>query len=205
MENFDSSKYIPQQEEGAQSNATAEKRLDTETAAKQFFEKAAERLLNVNKWRDYTGVLTADFQLCDSKGNEVQRPVQLHDHFRIDIPGPGSTTGGGYDWVHVEALEKPESDDEEMLLMRVRPVANPTGEKEDVAHFFTDDSTSTFMIRRIGNIVTAEVHGRNEKPNIHAGSLTDKARNIFAGVVAVSLFSKYQWKSLAEGLLNFEL
>jgi hypothetical protein len=205
MENFDPSTHLPQQEEGAQSNTTSEKLLDTEVVAKQFFEAASKRLLNVNEWRDYAGALTADFQLCDNKGNEVQRTAQLHDHFRIDIPGPGSTAGRGYDWVHVEALERFESADEEMLLIRVRPVPDPTGDKEDVAHFFTDDSTSTFMIRRMGNKVTAEVHGRNEKPNIHAGSLIDKARNVFAGVVAVSLFSKYQWKSLAEGLLNFEL
>lgn len=205
MENLDPVDHIPPQEEGAQSNTAAEKLLDTEVIAKQFFDKAAARLMNVNEWRGYTGVLTAAFQLFDNKGKEVQRTVQLHDHLRIDIPGPGSTTGGGYEWVHVEALERYLSPEEEMLLMRVRPVPNPKSDKEDVAHFFTDESTSTFIVRRTGNKVSAEVHGRNEKPNINADSFIDKARNVFAGVVAASLFSKYQWKSLAEGLLDFEL
>jgi hypothetical protein len=39
MENLDSLKYVPPQQEGAQSNTTAEKTLDTEVLAKQFFDK----------------------------------------------------------------------------------------------------------------------------------------------------------------------
>ena len=205
MENSDSLKYIPSQQEGAQSNTTAEKTLDSEVLAKQFFEKTATRLMNVNEWSSYTGVFTADFQLYDSKGNEVQRPVQMHDYFKIDVPGPGTITGEGYDWVQVETLEKYTAPQEDMVLITVRPTHNPLNDKKDIAHFFTDESTSSFIVKRTGIKVTAEVHGRNEKPNTKADSIIDKARNVFAGSVAVSLFSKYQWKSMAEGLLNFEL
>lgn len=205
MENLDSLKYVPPQEEGAQSNTTAEKTLDTEVLAKQFFDKAVNRLMNVNDWSSYTGALTANFQLCDSKGNEVQRPVEMHDYFKIDVPGPGTVTGDGYDWVQVEALEKYTAAHEDMVLITVRPANNPLNDKEDVAHFFTDESTSSFIVKRTGTKVTVEVHGRNEKPNTKADSIIDKARNVFAGSVAVSLFSKYQWKSLVEGLLDFEL
>jgi hypothetical protein len=205
MENLDSLKYVPPQQEGAQSNTTAEKTLDTEVLAKQFFDKTATRLMNINNWSSYTGALTADFQLCDSKGNEVQRPVQMHDYFKINVPGPGTVTGDGYDWVQVEALEKYTAPHEDMVLITVRPTNNPLSDKKDIAHFFTDESTSSFIVKRTGIKVTAEVHGRNEKPNTKADSIIDKARNVFAGSVAVSLFSKYQWKSLVEGLLDFEL
>jgi hypothetical protein len=102
-------------------------------------------------------------------------------------------------------LEKYTALHEDMVLITVRPTNNPLSNKEDVAHFFTDDSTSSFIMKRTGTNVRAEVHGRNEKPNTKADSIIDKARNVFAGSVAVSLFSKYQWKSLVEGLLDFEL
>lgn len=205
MENLDTSAYIPVQTEGVENNSIAEKTLDTEMAAKEFFSAAAKRLMDVNAWGTYTGPLTASFQLCDSKGDEVQRTVKLHDHFKINIPGPGNTAGEGYDWVRVEELKRFQAPDEDMLLIRVRPAANPLNNKTDVAHFLSDSATSSFVVKRKGTMVAAEVHGRNEKPNVEAESVLDKARNALAGTAAVALVSKYQWKSLVNGLLDFEI
>ena len=194
---------IPAQISGAKRDSVAEKKFGDRPAATGYFQKVCARLLQVNQWKKYAGDFTAEFQLFDSSGKEADRAVQLHDHFRIDIPGPGSRAGDGYDWVQVERLEKYESDDEDFLLMTVRPVAKPTGRSGDTAHFFSDESTSTFIINRLENTVTAEVHGRNEKPNTDVELPADKARNAIAGTVAIIGFSKFEWQSLAEGLLNY--
>jgi hypothetical protein len=71
-----------------------------------------------------------------------------------------------------------------------------------VAHFFTEEATSNFMVKRVGNKVSAEVHGRNEKPNTEAEKLVDKARNTAVATGAVTGFAKLQWKSLVNGLIK---
>ncbi len=189
---------VPEQHEGTESNTESVKEFASEQEASAFFTQAAERLKNVNEWHHYAGKLTADFTLTDQNGEPVQRAVQVGDHFRIDIPGPGPATGGGYDWVQVEAIdEKPD-----VLTIRVRPATNPQNERHDVAHFFADSATSSFVVVREGRKVKAAVYGRNEKPNVDAEKAVDKVRNAAVATGAVSGFAKLQWKSLVEGLLK---
>ena len=204
MEHKKADDLIPQQEAGVESNTEAEVIFSNEQEARLFFEVACERLVNVNAWHDYAGTGTAEFSLCDGAGNEVQRTAQKGDHFKIDIPGPGSMTGEGYDWVQIEAIEKVESPEEESLVIRVRPATNPHNERTDTAHFFTEEATSNFVIRRQGLKVKAEVHGRNEKPNVKAEAVVDKARNAAVATGAITAFSKYQWKSLVNGLVKLD-
>jgi hypothetical protein len=161
-------------------------------------------LLGVNNWHHYAGKLAADFQLTDSNGKEVNRPVEKADHFKIDIPGPGPVTGDGFDWVQVEAIEENEEGEEQSITIRVRPATNPNNERKDIAHFFSDDATSCFMVKRQHNTVTAAVYGRNEKPNTQTETLSDKARNAAVAGGAITGFSKLQWKSLVNGLVKKE-
>ena len=74
-----------------------------------------------------------------------------------------------------------------------------------MAHFLSDDATSTFIISRKNNTITASVHGRNEKPNTEAAGLLDKIRNAIVGTTAVAGISKIQWKLLVKGLLDEEI
>ena len=194
---------IPPQEAGAQSDTYAFKKLDDDTTAKLFFKVVCDRLKNVNSWQKYSGDLTADFRLCDEKGNEVDRSVQKSDRFKIDVPGPGTIAGNGYDWVKVEAIEESALSEGEMIMLRVRPASNPTDEKNDTAHFFTEDSTSSFIVKRIKDTVSAEVHGRNEKLNVGTGNILDKTRNALAGAAAIAGASEFQWKSLTKGLIDY--
>jgi hypothetical protein len=71
-----------------------------------------------------------------------------------------------------------------------------------VAHFFSDEATSNFIVQRRGLEVIAAVLGRNEKPNTGAEKIIDKARNTAVATGAVTAFSKLQWKSLVNGLLG---
>jgi hypothetical protein len=186
---------IPEHNEGMQTNTESSIELSTEEEAKDFFNIVKERLLQVNHWHQYGGTGTADFQLTDEKGNPVKRMPQKGDHFKIDIPGPGSVTGEGHDWVQIEEV----LEEENCAAIRVRPATNPTNDRSDVAHFFKDTATSSFIVKKEGKKITAGIYGRNEKPNIKTETVVDKIRNAVIGSGAITGFSKLQWKSLVNG------
>jgi hypothetical protein len=193
---------VPEQKTGNSSDTEASVSFNSEQKAKQFYEVVKQRLLQVNNWQKWAGAATARFQLTDATGIDVQRTVQQGDHFKIDIPGPGPVTGDGYDWVHVEQVEEKADAHTEHVSIQVRPATNPNNSRHDVAHFFSEDASSCFIAKRDSNTVTAAVHGRNEKPNTHAETLVDKARNAAVATGAVAAFSKLQWKSLVNGLVK---
>lgn len=195
---------LPEKEEGSHKDFEAKEETATVEGAKKLFESAKERLLNVNRWNIICGEASATFRLTDEKGHEIDENPKVGYYFKIDIPAPGSKTGEGYDWVKVEAIEEKEnqSEDSEFLAIRVRPSKNPLNTGDNVAHFFSDKSTSNFVVLREKNVVTAAVLGRNEVVNTHAGSLLDKLRNVIIGTGAAGGFSNPQWKSLVNGLLS---
>ena len=193
---------VPHNETGRETNTERSRQFESIEVARAFFQKVKERLLDVNSWQRMAGTATACFQLTDPQGREVQRHVRKEDHFKIDIPGPGPETGEGYDWVRVEAIEQEEGEEYEMAAIRVRPASNPRNDRSDIAHFFTDEASSCFLVKREKNKVTAGVYGRNEKPNTAAETLVDKARNTAVAAGAMTGFSKLQWKSLVNGLME---
>lgn len=193
---------VPPQQEGGQTNTEAVEVLPTESDAREFFGVVKNRLLNVNSWHDYAGKGTADFQLTDAQGQEVERTAQKGDHFKIDIPGPGSVSGEGFDWVQIEEIAEVHNEEGDSIAIRVRPATDPQNDKPDVAHFFTSEATSNFVVTRKGAEVKAAVYGRNEKPNTEAEALVDKVRNTAVATGATSGFSNIQWKSLVTGLLQ---
>jgi hypothetical protein len=193
---------VPSNETGAKSDTENSITFSSANDAKEFFAIVKHRLLNINDWHLLTGTASASFILTDEKGNKVQRQAQLGDHFKIDIPGPGNKTGKGYDWVQIEAIEDTSSENEDEVSIRVRPSDSPQQSSDDVAHFFSEEATSTFTVERKNNIVIASVHGRNEKPNTHSESVIDKVRNAVVATGAILGLNKPQWKSLVKGLLK---
>ncbi len=195
---------IPSQESGTASTTEEKKSLPDIASARIFYKEVKDRLLNVNQWHSYAGKASAAFVLCDEVGNPVQRLPVKGDHFQIDIPGPGPVSGDGYDWVQVEAMEEVQTPEIEQITIRVRPATSPKNEKSDVAHFFSADATSNFLVQRDGNTITAAVLGRNEKANTEADTIVDKARNTAVATGAVTAFSKLQWSNLVRGLIGAE-
>lgn len=194
---------IPENRSGSSVDVEDSVRFSSTDEAQTFFQQLKERLFQVNQWHEYAGPLSADFQLTDKDGTVVERKPQNGDHFRIKVPGPGIQSGNGYDWVQVEEIRESAEGLDDCTLIRVRPTQNPTGDKSDVAHFFTDEATSNFIIKREGTMVTAGVYGRNEKPNVKAAEdLLDKVRNAVVGTGGVAAFSKLQWQALVKGLLQ---
>jgi hypothetical protein len=193
---------IPSQETGSEMNAVEKATFNSSAEAAEFYQVAKERLLDVNRWAKVSALPSSTFLLCDSSGAEVNRHVKEGDYFKIDIPGPGTSAGDGYDWVKVEHLQEEEVNGTDIISIRVRPAANPNTPDQDTAHFFKDTATSTFQVKRIGREVFAEVHGRNEQPNTDTEHVTDNVRNTLVGSSAKIGFSFPQWKGLVAGLVK---
>lgn len=192
---------VPAQHTGIRKDIADQVEFDSPEAARAFFQTARKRLLDVNNWHTLCEGLTSVFSLRDAKGSLVGRSAQTGDYFQIDLPGPGNQAGKGYDWVRVETVEDRSDDGKELTLMRVRPAPNPLNRTEAPAHFLEDDATSTFLVRRRGAIVSAEVHGRNERANLRAEGLGDKVRNVVTLLGSWLGFSDLQWKALVKALL----
>jgi hypothetical protein len=196
---------IPEHQEGTAVDVEDFIEFTTEEEGRAFFQQVKERLLNITDWHQHAGALSASFTLTDQHGNEVERKPQKGDHFKIKIPAPGIQTGEGYDWVQIEDILESAEGVDECTSIRVRPTSSPVNENRDVAHFYTDEATSNFIVKRQGRKVIVGVYGRNEKPNVKtADGLLDKVRNALVGTGGVTGFSKLQLRALVNGLLKKE-
>jgi hypothetical protein len=195
---------VPSQHTGKEIEAKASLELNDEEKAKSFYDVVKERLLNVNAWHEKAGLISANFQIMDTNGEEVNRKVEKGDYFKIDIPGPGRSEGDGYDWVCVEELKEVSDGDMQSVGFRVRPSENPFGEKKETSHFYSNDATSNFIVTREGKKISVWIIDRNIKPNAEAASMTDKLRDTTIGMGAMGIFSKIQWQRLADALVKCE-
>lgn len=195
---------IPDQITGAETNTEHSITLPNTIDAVEKYKVVCRRLLDVNNWKEICGTGSAEFQLLDANGEEVDRQAQLNDYFKIDIPGPGTGSGDGYDWVNVEKIDstEPLNKEEQSFLMQVRPCSNPLSKTRDTSHFLSHKATSTFSVERRMNTITASVYGRNEIPNTKTHNVLDKIRNTIVGAGAVAGESKIQWTLLVKGLLK---
>jgi hypothetical protein len=193
---------IPEHTGGVDVNVEDSVELGTKAEARGFFDLVKGRLVNVNQWKDWAGGLSATFQLTDERGQDIDTFPRKGNYVKINIPAPGIVSGEGYDWVLIEEVKEEEEANREYVAIRVRPASSPLNTQEDVAHFYTDEATSNFIVKRDGTKVTAAVYGRNEKPNVKTETVIDKVRNAIVGTGAVTAFSKIQWKALVSGLLE---
>ncbi|MGZ3852522.1 MAG: hypothetical protein ACXVLT_14295 [Flavisolibacter sp.] len=202
MEDKNYTGLIPQNTDGKEITAEHSVTFSDATAAKSLYEQAKQRLLFVHDWGKITGKLSADFQLTDNRGREVERLAKKGDHFRIDILGPGSKAGEGYDWARVEDIKEVHEEGIDSIAILVRPASNPKTSNPNTAHFFSEKSTSTFVVAREGNKVTASIYDRNIEANEETKEPLDKIRNAVVGLSAKHGFSKLQWQALVEAFLN---
>lgn len=196
---------IPAQQEGEDADIIETVKAATEEDAKQIFRDARQRLFDVSHWEDISKGISASFVLTDKWGKPKEGIPAPGDYFRINIPGPGSAAVNGYDWVKVELVEdnSDAATSSEVAVIKVRPAKNPA-KQEGIAHFLDKEATSSFVVKRENKLVTASVHGRNEKPNTAAEKITDKIRNAIVGTAAVKGIAKIQWRKLVTGLLNIK-
>lgn len=193
---------IPPAGEGKNINLQEEKMLADKSAAEQLFELASKRLLNPREWKDLTGVGTASFKVIGPDKQEADRGLQKGDFVRIDIPGPGGSSGDGYDWVRVDMIEISDRSEDRFAGIKLVPCDNPLNDEPDAAHFFDENSSSTMIVTLNEKTVTASYHGRNETVNNETESVVDNIRNTVIAAGALLGFSEIQWKKLIRGFLS---
>ena len=202
MEEKNYTDEVPEsQENGTDVSAESAVELDNIEAATALFAHAKARLFDVNHWQDFAGEALAHFQITDAAGNDINGPVSEGCFFKIDVPGPATEDGDGFDWVRVESISAYESVDVESVGILVRPASNPASSHPETAHFYSSDSTSTFTVSREKTKVTAAVYDRNLKANKDSEGIIDQVRNFLVGIAGQITGSKIQWKSLTDGLI----
>ena len=189
---------VPPQQTGKAIDSEAYALLSTEKTAVVFYELVKNRIQYVNSWSVMAGKLSAEFQLVNKEGLEVFRKAQEGDYLRIDIMGPGSTAGGGFDWVKIEQMQ----DEPDRYGFRVRPASHPSARHSVPEHFYDEESTSTFQVVRVGRRVVVSISDRNTRPNDEATNVVDKVRNHVVAWAARARFSQIQWQALADGLVS---
>jgi hypothetical protein len=195
----------PPQETGRHTDFKYRKSFKEQADSHEAYKKAAQRLLLVNNWSVYAGTGSAKFTLTNNLGDELHGFAAEGLCFSIELPAPGSSAGDGLEWVMVEQIitEGSNKTAEEYVLMTVRPVPDPRKANTETAHFFSEVSTSTFIVKRNGKTVTAEALGRNETPNNSGVNIHDKIRNTVIALAARIGLSGPQWKKLVEGLIEY--
>lgn len=193
---------IPKQQTGASSDTISSVELDTSEAAQKHYEIVKARFLDINNWDKYAGEEKANFTLTSKDGKTIHSAPEVGNLFRITIPGPGNPSGDGDDWVQVEDIKHQTGADCESIAIRVRPAASPLDPSDETAHFYNEKATSTFIVKREKQTVTAEVHGRNEEPNNEDVNLLAKVRNTIVAIGGILAGSKFQWKALTKGLVS---
>jgi hypothetical protein len=193
------SNLIPANHQGKQVDLSEQKMFGNEQAARDGFALAMERLRHPGLWKELCGKGSASFMVTE--GTEG---ITKGGHIRIDIPGPGSVNGNGYDWVKVEMMEKQEGDDGQLFGIKLVPCADPGDKTAEPAHFFSDASSSTLIVERKELTVHASYHGRNEVANNKTGHPVEDIRNTLIAAGALAGLSELQWKKLLRGLLESE-
>lgn len=197
-----STDLVPSQEKGKSLDLAQKVIAADEDTAKKLFQDAVYLLCRPVLWHDTVGAVSASFYV---DGKQQEERIEPGDHIRIKIPGPGPSEGDGEDWVRVDVVEKnfDEQFDESFgVLLIVCP--NPHTTASAIAHFFGEGASSSLLLTRKDNTVTAHYKGRNESPNTEAPALKDKIRNIVVASGALAGISELQWMALLKGLVTYD-
>ena len=195
--------FIPTEKEGKNHDQEFSVDKASIAAAVTTFQNACTRLRLPGLWHGIAGMASAKFNLCTPGNIEPGRLLEINDYVSIIITGPAGILGEGADWVRVDNMQQdfiPAAD--ESFGLTLRACANPNTVVTDAAHFFETISTSTFLVKRTGTLVTINFYGRNEKPNTHTISVIDNVRNAMVAAAAVLGLSNLQWTALCKGLLS---
>jgi len=196
---------IPLQVKGSQTDMIQHIRLDSESDAEELYNTAKLRLLNMWNWSKIADGPSSEFELTDSTGHPVYRPAQCGDKFKIDLTAAGIIAGFN-DWVEIVSIEDEFDPFENIAVtaITVKATNDPTKYNDQSPHFFTNDATNTFLVRRIGQVVSVEIHGRNEIVKSIGMRILHRTRHYVGKIAAHLGFPMSEWKRLAKGLLGVQ-
>ncbi|WP_417431308.1 hypothetical protein [Halpernia sp.] len=168
----------------------------------RLFYKIETIFLNINCWGNLFYNATT-FQVVDNFERKKNENIIVGDFVKIKIPGPPNTSGKGFDWVKVKEMDFSKSKNCETLMIVLQPCSLPT-KKTFIAHFYTAESKSYFIIKKYQNKTSAEVHGRNEIPNYKNLPLINKLRNFFIANGGIFGLGKMNWEIWVKNILDKE-
>lgn len=98
--------------------------------------------------------------------------------------------------VHIGQITSLKHGGMDVVIMKVYPCADPTHNKQEVAHFFNDEASNTFILYRTTTHIQLSIHGRNEIPNTGSGRIRKKFAILFlqfSRLLALVKFSGNRW------------
>ncbi len=194
---------IPSQLQGDFQDIVSMQCADTIEIAIQNFEKVLQRLFAINEWHTLSDQVKTKFSLYDSETNQPTTDLKLENLIRIEVPGPGNPTGSGYDWTKIINIQnEKENGENPFAAITIKPCSPPGSSTETIAHFYTKKSSNTFIVRRIGSCIYAEVHGRNEEENTANVPVLDTIRNKAITVGAKLGMGGLNWLLFTKALLK---
>ena len=194
---------IPIQLKGGSHDIVSMQCADTIDSAINDFEKLLLRLKAVNEWDSLSPKIKAEFFLIDSETAQTTTELKVGHLIKIDIPGPGSPSGSGYDWTEITDIQNGmEHQETPFFAFTIRPCPAPDSDKDTVAHFYNKESTNTFIVRRIGTCIYVEIHGRNQIENTSDAPLLDIVRNKAVAIGSKFGIGSLNWIGFASALLE---
>ncbi|SDF08932.1 hypothetical protein SAMN05421636_11151 [Pricia antarctica] len=194
---------IPNQIQGGCHDTVSMHCTDNVDIAIDCYKKLQERLTSVNEWHTFSDKIKAEFALFDGKTQQPTSVVKKGNLIRIEVPGIGNPSGGGYDWTKIVAIQTGEAEQgAPFLLLSVRPCPAPKCTDGTVAHFYNGEASSTFIVRRVGTCIYAEVHGRNEIENTSTVPVMDTIRNKAVAIGSKLGIGNLNWLGFTQALLE---
>lgn len=182
-------------EESRNQHFSSQNDFPDEATARKAFERAKKKLFDVNSWSELPG-FSSEFKLYNDRGElrSVKKP-EVGDYVLINLPGPAPAN-----WVKVVGVKEEGS----MAEFIVSPSEDPKekGTKE-IKHFFIDEATSTFRVKREHKSIFAHEIGKNIAINNEGEEAGD--RGIINTIIAGSGWAglqKVQWEKLTDYLVH---
>jgi hypothetical protein len=190
---------VVQGEETKDKIYTNENTFADEATAREEFERAKQKLFDVNQWTRLSGI-NSTFALYDQYGRKSNATKPETGYYmQIILPGPAIEN-----WVQISDIKTTDDAAEFTVHPSEKPTERAEGE-EVTQHFFTKEASSTFRVERQGNKLIGLEIGMNEGINnkgTEAGNRavlnTLVAEGGWAGVQAL------QWNKLTSYLVHLE-
>lgn len=190
--------FLPVNKIGSENNAATSLTFETETEASNRFRILTQNLLKINDWSVNAGKNPTEFFIYNKNFQEKQLLAEEGNLVKIKIPAPENKLGEGFDWVIVRKIEVINQTDLEALLLQMKPHQCPENADKGIAHFYTDDATSTFVLAKKNKTIQFSIHGRNEIPNTEKVGFINSLRNFFVASGGIFGGSKLQWQNFSE-------
>ncbi|MHA6247471.1 hypothetical protein ACXYMU_06010 [Pontibacter sp. CAU 1760] len=170
-----------------------------EATAKKAFERAKQKLFDVNMWSKMVG-FNSEFHLFDNRGRRTTATRPKVGYY-IEIILPASRLEN---WVKVTAVR----DEEDFAEFVVHPSEKPTELSHDdtvIEHFFIKEASSTFRVVREGNTLYGYEIGKNEGINNQGEEAGDRAlMNTLVAEGGWAGVQELQWDKLTRYLVHLE-